>query len=278
MDNFLPKPFDINVRDSYCSELQYGTNKTTPHWHSGAEIIYVIEGEVRVMFNDCWQVLKKDSMIFIPPKQIHCCDCNDKNARKIVIGFLEKAVCEEGKIKCLPHGVKDFCIIHGLENTELPVLVEKFNKHYINRELYADELSARGVLLQIYAYLINYWSALGLNVNNSSQNEIASAVYEYIEAHFREALSPYDIARRFNVSYSGLAKIMRDFNHTSFIKCVNQVRIENSKRLLAQTSKNITDIGLECGFSDTSYFIKIFRQITDMTPNAYKKLITPQSL
>ena len=44
---FLPKEFD--AEKDYCSEYQYGKNTTHPHWHSGAEIIYVTAGEADVM-------------------------------------------------------------------------------------------------------------------------------------------------------------------------------------------------------------------------------------
>jgi len=71
MIHYLPKAFDLNVNDSYCSDHQFGAGKTSPHWHSGVEIIYVVAGKVNVMFNNSWHILEKGSMIFIPPKQLH---------------------------------------------------------------------------------------------------------------------------------------------------------------------------------------------------------------
>ena len=84
---FLPKDFDISINKDYCSEYQYGTNSTSPHWHSGAEIIFVVKGTVNIMFNNSWYTLEKGSMLFVPPNQLHCCNCTDNNAEKIVIGF-----------------------------------------------------------------------------------------------------------------------------------------------------------------------------------------------
>lgn len=272
MDYFLPKAFDLNVNDSYCSDYQCGTNKTFPHWHSGVEIIYVITGKVNVMFNNSWHTLEKGSMIFIPPKQLHFCDCNDDAAEKIVIGFIEKYLYKDGGAFFSPNTAIDYCVFHNLENTSLPNLIKGFNEHYKNKSLYAEDLMARSLLLQIYAYIINYWNEIGLDINNT-QNEMGFRICEYIEAHFMEELSPYDVAKQFNISYSNLAKIMQKFNKSTFTKFVNQIRIENAKKLLAITSKNITEIGLECGFSNTSYFIKIFHRLTDMSPNKYRALI-----
>jgi AraC-like DNA-binding protein len=272
MDHFLPKSFNLNVNDLYCSDYQFGKNKTFSHWHSGAEIIYVIKGKVNVMFNNSWHLLESGSMIFIPPKQLHFCDCNDNTAEKIVIGFVETCLYRDRVAFSTPNTIIEHCVLHNLENTNVPRLMREFNEHCKNKAVYAEDLMARSALLQIYAYLVHYWSKLGLNVNNDTQNEMAYRVYKYIEEHFTEDLSPYDIAKQFSISYSNLAKIMQKFNKTTFTECVNQIRIENAKKMLALTSKSITEIGLECGFSGASYFIKIFHRMTGMKPNQYRKL------
>lgn len=270
---FLPKDFDISINNDYCCDYQYGTNSTSPHWHSGAEIIFVVNGKVDIMFNNSWYVLEKNSMLFVPPNQLHCCNCTDNKAEKIVIGFNENCLGKGGIGLSLPNEVTEFCILHNLESTPLPALIDSFNMNCQGQEIYSKELIAKSFLLQIYAYLIEYWISSGLNVNNRSQNKTASSIYAYIEKHFTEELSPYDVANHLHISYSCLAKVIQEFYHTSFIKCVNQIRTENAKRLLALTDKSITEIGLECGFSVTSYFIKIFNQFTHMTPKAYRNLI-----
>ena len=273
---FLPKDFDININADYCCDYQYGTNSTTPHWHSGAEIIFVIKGTVNVMFNNSWHILEKNSMIFIPPKELHCCNCNDPDAEKIVIGFTEKCLGKGGIGLSLPNNVNQHCIFRNLEKSTLPSLINSFNSRAKSNALYSSDLIAKSFLLQIYAHLIEYWSNLGIKVNNRILNKTASYIYAYIENHFTEELSPYDVAKELHISYSCLAKTIQGFNHTSFTKCVNQMRIDNAKKLLALTEKNITEIGLECGFSVTSYFIKIFHQFTHTTPKAYRNLIRKQ--
>ncbi|MBQ8393504.1 MAG: helix-turn-helix transcriptional regulator [Clostridia bacterium] len=273
MDNFLPKAFDLDVSNNYCSDYQYGSNKTPPHWHSGAEIIFVLKGKFNIMFNDSWHTLKKGSMVFIPPKQLHCCNCEDDTAEKIVLGFRENCLGSGGIGLSLPSSVLPFCVFHNLENTPIPGLIEDFNEHTEANLIYSEDLMAKSLLLQIYAFLIRYWNSMGIDLDKRSQNKTASIIYKYIEAHYMDELSPYKIARQFNISYSGLAKAIQKYNHTTFIQCVNQIRIENAKKLLALTDKSITEIGLECGFSVTSYFIKVFHQLTNMTPKAYRDLL-----
>ncbi len=47
-------------------------------------------------------------------------------------------------------------------------------------------------------------------------------------------------------------------------------RIERAKQLLKQTEQPIMDIALQCGFNSHSHLSKQFRQITGITPTAYR--------
>ena len=270
---FLPKAFDLDINDNYCSDYQIGKSQTSTHWHSGAEIIFIINGSADVLFNNAWHKLKENSMLFVPPGQLHCCRCNDATTEKIVMGFTEKCLGKSGIGLSLPPEVNQRCILHNLQNTPIPQLLKEFDAHCKNNDFYNEELLAKSVLFQVYAFMISYWASFGLNINERSRNKISYALYEYIESHYTEDVSPYTVAKEFNMSYSALAKKMQETGNTSFTKAVNHVRVENAKKLLAVTDKNITEIGFECGFSTTSYFIKNFKQLTGMTPKAYRQLV-----
>jgi transcriptional regulator GlxA family with amidase domain len=48
------------------------------------------------------------------------------------------------------------------------------------------------------------------------------------------------------------------------------VRVQKTAELLRHTTRTITDIALECGFSDGNYFTRQFRQIMNQTPGQYR--------
>ena len=47
-------------------------------------------------------------------------------------------------------------------------------------------------------------------------------------------------------------------------------RIERAKQLLKETNQSILDIALNCGYNSHSHLSKQFRQVTGMTPKAYR--------
>ena len=57
----------------------------------------------------------------------------------------------------------------------------------------------------------------------------------------------------------------------SFSNYLNKIRIEQSKLLLKNTDSSIVEIALEVGFEDQSYFSKVFKNLTKMTPKQYRQ-------
>ena len=51
---------------------------------------------------------------------------------------------------------------------------------------------------------------------------------------------------------------------------INEVRLQNAKRLLRSTGMSITEIAYAVGFSDSNYFSSVFKKHTGMTPGEYR--------
>jgi AraC family transcriptional regulator len=77
-------------------------------------------------------------------------------------------------------------------------------------------------------------------------------------------LSPYHFARAFKEA-TGFTP------HQYLIKS----RVDRAKSLLAQTRLPLVEIGLQVGFKNQSHFTTTFRQLTSLTPKAYRDTIKP---
>ncbi len=270
MDAFYqPKAFDGNTNPDYCVMCQDGESSTEPHWHSGTEIIYMDKGTSNVFFDGRWTVLKEKSMLFIPPKFPHCCRCDDRNATKFVLGFTKNYIGRENCAITLPSGAEKLCIMDNLADTEIPKLICDLTSA-ANEKGSAAHLTAKADILLICAYIAKHWKNHGIQLNNDEEVEV-HATRKFIAEHFTEDISPYDFARSLGISYSFLAKKLRLAGADSFTALLKRARIDESKRRLSTTDENITEIGYDCGFGDTSYFIKTFKAVEGITPKEYKK-------
>jgi AraC-like DNA-binding protein len=48
------------------------------------------------------------------------------------------------------------------------------------------------------------------------------------------------------------------------------VRVERSKKLLADGKVNLATIAMQCGFKDQSYFTKVFKKETGISPKKFR--------
>ena len=93
----------------------------------------------------------------------------------------------------------------------------------------------------------------------------------FIQNHTAEPLTTAQIAASAAVSVSECLRCFRQMLDLTPKEYLKQHRIRHAARLLEQTDRSITQIGVECGFEDMSYFARVFRAEKGCTPSAYRK-------
>lgn len=101
--------------------------------------------------------------------------------------------------------------------------------------------------------------------------EQGSDGFEHIvQQHIFEDIPIRELARRCGKSLTSFKKDFKDFFHESPHKWIIRQRLMHSRLLLISTNKSISDIGIECGFPNTSHFIKLFKREYSLTPAVYR--------
>ncbi len=91
----------------------------------------------------------------------------------------------------------------------------------------------------------------------------------YIQEHYAEDVSLQDIANSASISRSEASRCFQSYLHTSPVSYLLKYRVERSMQLLRDNNMTVEAVALECGFSSSAYFCKIFRSHTGMTPKQY---------
>ncbi|MDO7907725.1 response regulator transcription factor [Paenibacillus sp. JX-17] len=94
---------------------------------------------------------------------------------------------------------------------------------------------------------------------------------DYIEEHYADPLSLTEVARHFHFNPSYLSTYFADRNKEGFNEYVNKVRIEKAVALLQSGSMPISEISGNVGYSDHSYFCKVFKKFKGLSPSQYRK-------
>lgn len=104
------------------------------------------------------------------------------------------------------------------------------------------------------------------------KNKYVKQALEMIENHFPEPLKLSSIADELHINSSHLSRLFSSETGTSFSSCVIHVRINHAKEMLRTTGFSIEEISAQCGFCNTSHFIKCFHANEEMTPVQYRKM------
>jgi len=96
-------------------------------------------------------------------------------------------------------------------------------------------------------------------------------LFSFLDKNSRDPITPADAARVVNMSPSHFRRAFKQVTGQPFVLYLNHFRVARAQQLLASTDCPISEIGLEVGFCDQSYFGLIFRRITQMTPRQYRE-------
>lgn len=102
--------------------------------------------------------------------------------------------------------------------------------------------------------------------------DLIKSVLEYTELHYASPITLDDLAKVAGMNPKYFCRFFKSITHQTPIEYVNMYRIEKAAQMLHSTRLPITDICMECGFNDSSNFIKVFRKYKGMTPKQYRSL------
>jgi len=93
----------------------------------------------------------------------------------------------------------------------------------------------------------------------------------YIQLNFTGKVSLADAAKEAGLSEAYFSTIFKEEMEISFSSYVNRLRVSMAKNLLTGTKLSLSIISGRCGFEDQSYFSRIFKKVTGISPGRYRE-------
>jgi len=93
----------------------------------------------------------------------------------------------------------------------------------------------------------------------------------YIWKHYTRKLSLKEIANASGLSAPYLSMVFKEEMGENLSNYLNRLRVEKAATMLVTTTLPISEITFACGFEDQSWFSKIFKNITGLTPGKYRE-------
>ena len=101
---------------------------------------------------------------------------------------------------------------------------------------------------------------------------LAARADAFVRTHFHQAISTGTVARELDCNPDYLGRVFRRAYGFNLTEAIHRRRLIHARRLLLESSANITAVARETGFEDPGYFRRVFRRAEGMSPRAFRRL------
>ena len=240
------------------------------HWHDELEIIYVKSGCLTVNISG-------ESYIGNPGMRLSC--------RRVIcisdyftflfplkyISFRSDDLLDESLLEPLSSG---HLMISPRIGDAASGLCEQLADIYMEKKEGAEtdiaaQIRIKIVLLQ---FILEMWNK-GLVVENdtSGRNTVEKEMVSYIQQNYTGTISLKEFGEQFHLSEKYISRYFKEHFHITLSQYVTYLRLEHAKQLLQDTDIPITEIALQSGYQNVSYFIRSFKKTYEVSPLKYRK-------
>lgn len=161
---------------------------------------------------------------------------------------------------------------HTLKNYNIDI--EQFFKEKINLD-YLDKLQKLKTLKSLLNWLKNFVIEIAMNIKNKDNIPYyIHAAIKYIQSHYMEDLNLEKVAREVYMNPWYFSTQFKKYVGLSFSEYLNQVRVKIAKELLKQKDLKVYQVAEMVGFQDATYFSTVFKNIENISPKEYQKIVT----
>lgn len=132
---------------------------------------------------------------------------------------------------------------------------------------FCDKVESRGIVLQLLSHFLKHAQPK----IEMEDNRIAKTVM-YIRKHLNESIELEKLAEISCLSKDHFIRLFKKELGNTPLQYINQKKIEKAQLLLITEDLAVKEIAFQLAFEDYSYFNRLFKKITGVTPQEYRRL------
>ena len=137
--------------------------------------------------------------------------------------------------------------------------------------LCAIEAGNRKMVFSLLRKLNNEGNVTVSDTNQGIPHALAMRKAEsYIRENFTKKINLHEIAEHAGLSATYFSTIFKREMGENFSQYVNRLRVEKASKMLLETDSPLSEISSACCFEDQSWFSKIFKSFTGISPGKYR--------
>jgi AraC family transcriptional regulator len=248
------------------AETEYASGLKVPaHAHDHALCSLVLDGSFTERSGSRSAACEPGSLIFHPRDEPHSHTFDRAGGRCFNIQFGSEWV---GRME--QFGLRCPTSPESLHRTKAGWIAAQLYREFRTQDS-ASILSIEGYALTLLAEIAR--SGAPGERRGAKPGWLLRAV-EHLHTHFLEPISLTELARLVEIDPSHLARTFRQFYGCSMSEYVRKLRVDFARKELLSSAKPLATIALSAGFTDQAHFSRVFKELTGLTPGAFRKIAT----
>lgn len=160
------------------------------------------------------------------------------------------------------------------------LMTEKITSSYQNLAPLGDELAtftdlwAFGNAPEFIEHFSEWMRGFAIRLETEfedyqNKQKIQQAV-QYVRENFASGLNMAIVSNHVSMNYSLFSLLFKQYTGANFVNYLQNLRVEESKRLLRETDCRVSEISHRTGFQDEKHFMKVFKNIMGVSPTEYR--------
>lgn len=248
------------------------------HWHDELEIIYVKSGFLTVNISGENYIGKPGDAFVVSPGNLHFMGSQTGTVDYFTflfplkyIAFRSDDMLDDKLIEPLNSGhlmispeikdtVKEQCEqLAGVYAAEIDKSESKIT----------NQIKKKIILLQ---FIHELWKK-GFIVENDTtgRNTVEKEMVSYIQQNYTGKILLREFGEQFHLSEKYISRYFKEHFHITLSQYVTYLRLEHAKQMLQETDISVTEVAMQSGYQNISYFIRSFKKTYGVSPLKYRK-------
>ena len=252
------------------------------HLHRFPELLYVMNGNLRLRLGDEHYMLREGDFIFIHPMQIHgyhtftSCNCLVCAFPASLAGGVLPPSDKVGAtpvFRCTESVRQYFCStfvdgeLDGIGLRDDGRIPFSLDKHFVD---YSDPAVRCRLQSCLMAVVGEYLRTVPM-VDCPRDESVVVKLFLYLNDHFQEAITLSSTAAALGYSANYLSHCIQKTSSMNFPTALASFRVEHARQLMRTTDNSNLTIALESGFGSERSFQRMFKRLTGLTPTEYRQ-------
>lgn len=247
---------------------------TDYHYHDQIELYFLTDGACSYLIGNKIYPVNAGQLVLIPGGMIHKTAYRTETRSRMILSVKKDFIDFSAFQRTVDVAKPGIFIFPQTGTQALLAVFAEIERELKRRDGFSAQM-CRYLCFSLFTFLARNGRNIAPDIQKAKgpdgENAVIENITKLITERYAEEITLSSAAAGAAMSEGYLSKLFKRVTGLGFKEYLIAVRIINAKALLKNSAKSVSEIAFDCGFNDSNYFSKIFREHTGRSPLQYRK-------